>query len=434
MDTQHLTNLISNLDDPDPSVREEVRRILIEHAGEKEVLDEFLNVLYRGSKSKRVSLVDVLSDIHTEQAFELLMYAAHDAYRWVGDRVIDNLKETSDESETLFFVEAELSHEENPKSTARERALAFIKEHKSVEKRKYFLPLLKNYLDTNRELDLTVRGRLLSVLARHDVLDGIENLIDTAKYGDFDGKEYAIEKLDSILNDDVRKRIYYALLDAFQQEHHPDIRSLFEKTLHPENGNKTIYDAIQSSSDWFAQAVLYFRQLGFYQEHKDVADDDLVKRIKNLRRHEDGEKLAHNTRLLLILAEDKKRVWYCDTEIHQEFEKLLKAWGAISCGEFLPENIVETRSKNDDVIHIRFRHKNQPMEILANDYVEWIDISILEEINETIKSSGIQFCDIITDTQEACIVSLTASQKMHLEKDLGLKFDLSGRYISPPKL
>jgi hypothetical protein len=398
MDLQELLNLISHLGEPDFRLSAETRKAALEHANAPVLLAEFARILRQGNREKREELVDLLADIHTAPVFELLMYALHDPHRWVRDCVVSNLKAKSEAS-------------------------------------KYFLPLIENYLSLTPDLDLTVRGRLLSVLAFHDRLDHPEDLIDAARYADFDAKEYAIKKLNKILYAEPRKKIYQALLEAYQQEYHPDIRSFLQKALHPEDAPASVFSSIQASADWFAAAALYFRSLGFYQEHSHLQEAEFVNKMKELCDYRPGVPLTHNTRLLLILAQDTQRVWYCDTEIYydQHYVELFKKWAHISCGEFLPENISETRNEENNRIRISFSHKAQQFEIYAHDFGDWIDQGIFEELNEIISASQIQFGNIITDTQEACIVSLTASQKMSLERDLGLKFEQSGRYISPPK-
>lgn len=436
MEIHQLKTLISNLDSSDSSVVDETKKTLIEHADNIEVLNEFLNTLHYGNQKIRENLVDVLSDIYSEQAFKLLMYAAHDTYHQVSNRVFDNLKKNSDPNEILFFIEATLSYKEGPKPIAQEQALSWIREHKQTERRKYFLPLIKDYLSENHNIDLAIRGKLLSVLAHHDYLDETEDLLDVVRHGDWRVKDYAINKLDKIINTDNRKEIYFALSEALQHEINPETRSLLEKVLHPEFDKKTVFQSIKSSSDWFAEAVLYFRKLGFFQEYNTLADDELIVKIKELRNYTPEDKFTYNTDLLLILAQDKNRVWYCDSETYweQQYVKLFKEWGNISCGKFTPENIIESRSDDNTDIHIDFSHNGEQTKIIATYYGDWIAAEIIEDINEIIRDSGIQFCNIVTETQELCIVSLTSEQKMFLERDLGLEFDLFGRYIAPPKL
>ncbi len=434
METQQLQKLISNLESVDSSVLDETKQVLIEHGHEKEVLDEFLSILHYGSQRKKVQLVDILSDIHNESSFKLLMYAQHDTHRQVRDKVIDNLKKREDPENELWFVEAHLSYKESSDTDAREQALSSIKEYRKNEKRKYFISHIKKYLSDNPNIDLTVRGNLLSVLAHHDALDTAENLtdlLDAVKYGDWDAKDYAIKKLDKIIDSTTRK-IYCALSDALVQEDNPDIHSYLVKALYPENTNENVFSSIRYSSNWFAKIILYFRNLGFYQDDATLTDDELINKIKESQNHS----WLDRTALLLILAEDKKRIWYCDSEIYysQQYVKLLKEWGNISCGEFLPENITEAKNKKGEKILIKFTHKQQQIEILADDYGDWLDIGIFEEINELIKDSKRQFWNIVTGSQELCLICLTADEKGSLEKDLGLRFELFGCYISPPKL
>jgi hypothetical protein len=245
---------------------------------------------------------------------------------------------------------------------------------------------------------------------------------------------YAVEKLDWILNDATRNKIRFVMLERLRQEFHPDVQALLKKALSPEY--KSGEPAIYFSSSWFEDAVLFFRKIGFFQEYINLADHELIERIKEARQYGPDNKLPSTIDLLLILAEDKKRIWFRDAETYfdQEYVNLLQEWGNISRGTFLPENIVETRNEDDEKILISFSHNNKPWEIYVNDYGDWIDTSIFEEINEIIGDSGVQFFNIPTDSQEVYIVSISAFEKLQLEKYLRLKFEISGRFISPPKL
>ncbi len=196
--------------------------------------------------------------------------------------------------------------------------------------------------------------------------------------------------------------------------------------------SKNAFFRIKASSDWFAEAVLYFRKLGFYEEFADLPDGKLVEKIKALREYESGTKLTHKTQLLLLLAQDKKRVWFRDAELcwDQQYVKFVEEWGKISCGTFNPEEITETRDK--EKVKITFIHNGQKFEIYAGNFGEWLDLGVLGWINEIIRDTKYQFWDIVTGTQEACIVCVTAEQKKQLKKDLGLKFEKNDRYKYNP--
>ena len=92
MEPSELNSLIGELEKIDSSISKVTMQAFIDHSKEGEVLNAFVSVLSRGARHVRVKVVDILSDIHSQQAFELLFYALHDPYRDVRERVIDNLK------------------------------------------------------------------------------------------------------------------------------------------------------------------------------------------------------------------------------------------------------------------------------------------------------------------------------------------------------
>lgn len=414
MDIEQIKNLISRLENSGSTIPSDIRQAFIDHASEKLVLNEFSNVLRIGNQETKIKLVEILSDIYSQESFELLMYALHDHFPTVSRRVVEKLTQ---------WRESDIS--------------SVFDEHKRNNQRKsFFLPLITDYLDKNKDMDLNVRGKLLDILAHYKLLNDVDSLIDAMRYGNFETREVAIDSLAKILHDDTRKKIRWAISEALQGEYHPDIRPLLQRALNPtdEDSVKNVFSVIQSSENWFDQAVLYFRELGFYQQYARMSNDELVEKIKVLRGYEPGDTLTYNTNLLLILAEDKQRVWYCDAESYydQRYVEFFKIWGDISCGTFTPENIAESRDEALWQIRIIFQYKGQPMKIIAENYGDWVDLEIFIQINEILRGSEVQFCNIMTNTQEACIVTLTELQKMRLEKDLGLKIEFSGRYIPPP--
>ncbi len=202
-------------------------------------------------------------------------------------------------------------------------------------------------------------------------------------------------------------------------------------SVHDSKSNNA-YSRIEASADWFAEAVLYLRKLGYYEEFTNLPDDKLIEKIKARRKYEARDKLTHKTQLLLLLAEDQKRVWFCDAELcwDQQYAKFVKEWGKISCGTFNPEEIVETR--DPEKVKITFIHNRQKFEIYANNFGEWLDIGVFGWINEIIRETKYQFWNIDTNSQEVCIVCVTPEQKLQLEKDLGLMFEQTDQYKYDP--
>ena len=194
----------------------------------------------------------------------------------------------------------------------------------------------------------------------------------------------------------------------------------------PEPKTNNVYSQLQNSSNWFSEAVLYFRTLGFYEEFADLSDIELVDKIKTLYEYDKymaGVKLTRIAQLLLILKEDEKRVWFCDTEVcwDQQYVKFMKEWGKISCGTLHPEDISETRY--EDYVKIYFTQNGKSFGIYAHNFGEWLDLGVFGWINDIIRSTKYHFWNIVPDTQEVCMVCLTTEQKEKLENDLGAMFE-----------
>lgn len=189
-----------------------------------------------------------------------------------------------------------------------------------------------------------------------------------------------------------------------------------------EPNRKSAFSIIKTSRDWITETVLYYRKLGFYEKYSHLPEDKLVEKIKKLYRFRSEEEFTYS-KLLLLLARDKKRVWYCDAELcwDQQYVKFVQEWGKISCGTFTPKKITEFRDK--EKVKITFTHNKKFFEIYACNYGEWLDLGVLGWINEIIQDTKYHFWNIVPDSQEVCIVCLTDEQKDQLEKDLELTFE-----------
>ena len=101
--------------------------------------------------------------------------------------------------------------------------------------------------------------------------------------------------------------------------------------------------------------------------------------------------------------------------------------GFISRGAFSPDNIEETWESEKGPIWVSFtlngtQHRIHPEYL--NPGPDFIDVSILRDINRLIVGTGYQFevQDALDEDQAAFIVVLTADEKEKLERERGWRF------------
>ncbi len=397
---KELINLIAELTFLPYPLPTQKKETFIRRGNEKVVLDAFAHVLTSNDDLTKKKVVnDILSRIETEPAYNLLFYALHD-----------------------------------PDWHLRHKAL-------DVLNRKGFnsLPYVEGWLNRT-DLSPWVRGGLLSILANHQRLKNTNDFIQILHYGDVDSRRYAVVHLEKIKTREVYDALSVAAIHEIRSD---DIRTQILdiikqfRNLNPDfsaNENSGFFSSLLNAKDWFYDIALYFRRLGFFQDYKNKADDEFVLALKDLHSGQPNNRLSRMLDIQKVLFADKKRVWFRDAETYhkKEYVKILKEWADISCGKFIPRNISETWYSDKGPIQIEFEQGEQTFRANANYYGDWIDLGIIPQVNEAFKDSGVQFCNLIIDSQEICILSLTASQKSDLEKDLGFEFEFIGRYSQMP--
>ncbi len=395
MDTERIKQLLAGYGSSDASTKQEAKRELIEHLEDQEVIILLEGILREGKMEHRREMVELLGGGTTPQAFQLLVLALSDPSDRVSFAAFDTLRGRKDEALDRYIGE---------------------------------------YLE-RKDLDWSVRGELLSILLFHQRLNDPELLIQTLRYGTTDARLTSAGELGKIKT----KEVYHALREAQKQEYHPDVLSSIRKSIDQFEADGRIFSSgdqvrfftrLQESPDWFSDLVLYLRKLGFFLQFKELTDLELVQKLRRARPFLPEGKKFKMIDILETLAQDKERVWFEDLEtfVKNEYVNLLKEWGAISCGKFLPEKITEIWDGPVGPIRVQFEHKGHPYEMTPGFYGDQIQLEMLSEVNIIIQNSGVQLCNAITDSQEACVIGLRAAEKKQLEEDLGIKFAFPARY------
>lgn len=211
-----------------------------------------------------------------------------------------------------------------------------------------------------------------------------------------------------------------------------------ESSIESDAYEMKIPDKLQkmSKEERLSDAIVYYRKQGFFQGQQNLSDKELTQLItKKL-----GESWApefdpfdpsdeygyHDYADLFVLQLDETRVWMEDLEAdvgngNDVYVQTLKRWSEISHGAFSPANVKERWEDNEGPVHLEFELQGKKHVITANNYNDFLDIGIINQINPLIKQSGYEFVFIVID-QTAFVTCVSQEQKKQLETDRGLVF------------
>lgn len=185
--------------------------------------------------------------------------------------------------------------------------------------------------------------------------------------------------------------------------------------------------------EWILRALDAYRNLGFFAQYQGLPIAEVLKKIDEQER-EEWQSWGMKTEYvpgawqndipqrgtpeddLYILRYDRNRTWWDDTEMdvgagNKIYEETLKEWARISRGAFNPQNINETWKSESGPIQVSFtldgaRHEFHP--VYQGD---WLDLTILEDVNALIVSTGYRFETYFPFDQSACIVVFTEQER-----------------------
>lgn len=174
----------------------------------------------------------------------------------------------------------------------------------------------------------------------------------------------------------------------------------------------------------FIDSIEFLRKMDFFKEYSNLTSEEIFEKIKkenNLNLQRWVRKSTFEIDRYLA-AENKDRVWLQDTEIdpNEGVEiKFLNRLAKISRGIFHPTYIRSEWSEKDDYTRCRvyFNYMNKEDFIDFIWDVDWLDIShAINKINEIIKNTGYQYCDIQTGDQVMYFIVLTNEEIKKLKE------------------
>ncbi len=171
-----------------------------------------------------------------------------------------------------------------------------------------------------------------------------------------------------------------------------------------------------------AQAIRFYQELGFFEGQ--TPDEVIEEFFLSWRRAPSVEQWWDEAYLLGL---ERKQVWTADPEADvvpegNVYPGVIHQWANISHGAFNPLRITEHWSE-DCQASIEFTLNGQPVSLQPKYLDDWIDLDILEQINDLIKSSERQFNYVCIDNW-CLVLCLTADQKRKMKQSRNFPFAL----------
>jgi hypothetical protein len=172
------------------------------------------------------------------------------------------------------------------------------------------------------------------------------------------------------------------------------------------------------------ERVRLFRELGFFADAAGQFDEEVVASLDGRYRAVMTGEPDFSGPLgdQVLLGLDQDRVWWEDLESdvfpgQDAYVRIFAEWARISRGAFLPTNVREEWAGEEGPVTITFTLDGQEHR-LVSEMDEWIDLGLLNEIDELIRPSGYSFdSSIQTYDQTAMAVVLTADEKARLLRE-----------------
>lgn len=181
--------------------------------------------------------------------------------------------------------------------------------------------------------------------------------------------------------------------------------------------------------EWSLVSAKFYRDMGFFDEYASLSDNELAAELQQMTKAECGEGFnpADVFSDLLLLSWDKNRVWWDDTEAdvykgNNVYVETLEEWARISRGAFLPENITETWESEQGPVWVDFTLDGTHHRLQPQYNGDWLDISIIDDINRLIRKTDYRFEVYEAFDQTAFVVVLTQGEKLELEQKRGWRF------------
>lgn len=173
--------------------------------------------------------------------------------------------------------------------------------------------------------------------------------------------------------------------------------------------------------DWLIESLSFYQNLGFFDQWTQVSIEQIAVELAAELDDRYRQGLAQETNLfekyvdLMLLANDRSRVWWDDTEADvapgaEVYRKTIREWAGISRDIFLPIDVHETWITEAGPVYITFALFGQPVKIRANYYSDYIDTGILKSINKLLVDTDFQFKMYEVFDQTAFVIMLKTDE------------------------
>lgn len=186
----------------------------------------------------------------------------------------------------------------------------------------------------------------------------------------------------------------------------------------------------EPSEETVADRVSALRAIGFFVDRADATDDEIATEVAASIKAEWGDQIGPADPLfdLLVAGQDPDRIWWRDLEADVSdgnlvYQITLAEWGGISVGSFSPSAITERWDSDAGPVTVTFELDGTEHALQPSYLEDWIDLGILTGINELVASSGRRFESYRAFDQTAFVASLTADERLTLERDRGWCFE-----------
>jgi hypothetical protein len=177
-----------------------------------------------------------------------------------------------------------------------------------------------------------------------------------------------------------------------------------------------------------SHSIKEFRGLDFFRDKENISDEKLAEMINEEHFALFGEEIDPQCPFLdlLLLAYDKKRVWWEDTEAdvlngNNVYIEFMNDLSRISRGVFSPSEISESWVTDEGPITIEFKLGGEKISINPKYIDDYIDVEIISDINKLIPSEK-KFELYKPFDQTAFIIMLSKDEKTRLQKKRGWEF------------
>jgi len=177
----------------------------------------------------------------------------------------------------------------------------------------------------------------------------------------------------------------------------------------------------RSSYESYEDVILFYKELGFFAK---VESYSLVEKFE--KHHGDLPKVDNPWDDVFILAYSVGQSWaddpeadVCDT--NRVYTTVLLEWAGISNGVFTPTKIDEIWETEEGPITVSFQIEGAEHIVKPKYLEDWIDLDVLQQINQTIAKRHRQFFYAI-DGNFALVLCLSDEQKRRMKRERGFPF------------